>query len=330
VDTVKAKNGANPTIGKRPEISVIVPVFNESGNIEIFYHELKTVMERLDRSYEILVIDDGSTDETWPALEKISKDDVSVKSIRFRYNCGQTSAISAGFEFAQGHIFIPMDGDLQNDPADIPRFIGKLEEGYEVVSGWRRERKDKFITRRIPSIAANWIISKISGVKLHDYGCTMKAYRRDVIEGVHLYGEMHRFIPVYTYWQGAKVTEMIVNHRPRKFGATNYNLNRIFKVILDLIVIKFLESFSRNPIYLYGGFGLISILLSIIAFALMIYFKFWGGKTFIQTPLPMLTVMFGLIGVVSVLIGLMAEMGTRTYYESQQKKTYQIKEKINI
>jgi len=263
-------------------------------------------------------------------IKSLLNEDRHIKIIDFKKNFGQTAAISAGFKYAKGDILIPMDGDLQNDPADISHFLAKLEEGYEVVSGWRKERKDKFITRKIPSCVANWIISKISGVKLHDYGCTMKAYRREVMEGIRLYGEMHRFIPIYASWQGAKVTEIIVHHRPRKFGKTNYSLNRIFKVILDLIVIKFLENYSQNPIYLFGGFGLISILISIISFILMIYLKYWGGATFIQTPLPMLSAIFGLIGVISILIGLMAEMGTRTYYESQQKQTYQIKEKINI
>lgn len=312
------------------ELSVIIPCFNEKENVKPLYRELKPILDGLGGSYEIIYIDDGSSDGSFETIRELASRDPAVKVVGFKKNFGQTAALTAGFDFSRGKIIIPMDGDLQNDPVDIPRFLAVLNQGFDVVSGWRKRRRDKALTRKFPSWLANKLISFWCGVKLHDYGCTMKAYRRGVVQDVHLYGEMHRFIPIYAGWQGAKITEMAVNHRPRKHGKTKYSLNRFFKVILDLIVIKFLEKYSQKPIYLFGGFGLLSILLSFISFCLMIYFKLWGGKTFIQTPLPELTVMFGLLGIVSVLIGLIAEMGTRTYFESQQKRTYQIKEKVNF
>lgn len=312
------------------ELSVIIPCFNEKENIKLLYRELKTVLASLGIDYEIIYIDDGSSDGSFEIIKELALSDSAVKAIGFKKNFGQTAALTAGFDMARGEVIIPLDGDLQNDPADIPRFLSVLEQGFDVVSGWRKQREDNILTRKLPSRLANRVISLWGGVKLHDYGCTMKAYRRGIMRDIRLYGEMHRFIPIYARWQGARVTEIVVHHRPRKYGVTKYKLNRFYKVVLDLIVIKFLEKYSRNPIYLFGGFGLISILLSFVSFCLMIYYKFWGGKTFIQTPLPELTVMFGLLGIVSVLIGLMAEMGTRTYYESQRKRTYQIKEKVNL
>jgi len=324
------KSGERIYKENKMELSIIIPCFNEKENVKLFYRELKPILEELGGSYEIIYIDDGSTDGSFESIRELASQDPAVKVIRFRKNFGQTAALTAGFNFSQGDIIIPMDGDLQNDAIDIPRFLTVLDQGFDVVSGWRKRRHDKALTRRFPSWLANKLISFWCGVKLHDYGCTMKAYRRSVMKDIHLYGEMHRFIPIYAVWQGAKITEMVVSHRPRKHGKTNYSLNRFFKVILDLIVIKFLEKYSQKPIYLFGGFGLMSILLSFISFCLMIYFKLWGGKTFIQTPLPELTVMFGLLGIGSVLIGLIAEMGTRTYFESQQKRTYQVKEKVNF
>ena len=312
------------------ELSVIIPCFNEKESIETLYREIKSALVEPDTDYEIIFIDDGSVDGSFDKIKKLASGDPAVRGIKFRKNFGQTAALTAGFDLARGEVIIPMDGDLQNDPADIPRFLSVLEQGFDVVSGWRRRRKDRMLTRKIPSWLANKLISLWGGVKLHDYGCTMKAYRRSMMRDVHLYGEMHRFIPIYARWQGARVTEIEVNHRPRRYGTTKYRMNRFFKVVLDLIVIKFLEKYSQKPIYLFGGFGLLSIFLAFVAFILMVYFKFWGGKTFIQTPLPELTVMFGLMGIVSILIGLVAEMGTRTYYESQKKRTYQIGDKINL
>jgi hypothetical protein len=222
-----------------------------------------------------------------------------------------------------------MDGDLQNDPADIPRLLAKLEEGFDVCSGWRKERRDS-LRRRLPSRLANRLISWISGVRLNDYGCTLKAYRRSMLAGVRLYGEMHRFIPIYASWQGARVTELPVNHRARTRGKSKYGLERTFKVILDLLVVKFLSDYAQKPIYVFGGFGLLSILAAFLCFGGMIYYKFWGGKTFIETPLPQLVIMLFLIGAVSVLMGLQAEILMRTYYESQGKRIYQVRKRTNL
>jgi glycosyltransferase involved in cell wall biosynthesis len=287
-------------------ISVVIPVFNEELN-----------------DVEFLFVDDGSSDATPAKLTTIAAQDPRVRLIRFRRNYGQTAALSAGIDHARGSIIVPMDGDLQNDPADVPRLLAKLDEGYDVVSGWRVHRQDAF-HRRLPSTIANRIISWISGVHLHDYGCSLKAYRRNVLQEVRLYGEMHRFVPIYASWQGARVAELPVQHHPRTRGKSNYGIERTFKVILDLIVVKFLASYATKPIYVFGGFGIVSLLLATGAFILMIYFKLFGNKTFIQTPLPMVVVMFVLVGCLSMLLGLVAELTVRTYYESQGKRTYSL------
>jgi glycosyltransferase involved in cell wall biosynthesis len=225
---------------------------------------------------------------------------------------------------------VPIDADLQNDPEDIPRLLEKLDEGYDLVSGWRKDRKDSAITRNFPSWVANKLISRISGVKLSDYGCTLKAYRRSIVEEVKLYGEMHRFLPIYASWAGARTTEIPVNHMPRLHGESKYGLERVFKVPLDLMVVKFLSSYSQKPIYVFGGFGLFNHLLALVTFAVMIYFKYWGDKSFIATPLPILVALFILMGFISMLIGLVAELSVRTYHESQNKSTYSIQQTINI
>ena len=258
-----------------------------------------------------------------------------TRVVILRRNCGQTAALSAGLDQSRGSILIPMDGDRQNDPADIPKLIERLNQGFDVVSGWRKNRQDKFLNRRLPSKLANKWIAWLSGVGIHDFGCTMKAYRRDVLDGVRLYGEMHRFIPIFASWQGGKVTEMVVNHRARTAGVTKYGIGRTWNVILDLILIRFQQRYSQRPIHFFGRVGLYSVLLSFSTFALMLYYKFlhepltgYPEKTFIETPLPLLTVMFFLTGVQSVLLGLVAEMVMRTYYESQDKKTYVIGELV--
>ena len=251
-------------------------------------------------------------------------------SKRFRKNFGQTAAMSAGIDYATGDVIIPMDGDRQNDPKDIPVLLAKLDEGYDVVSGWRKDRKDNAIKRNLPSRIANGLISKISGVHLHDYGCSLKAYKRDVIKDVRLYGEMHRFIPVYANWMGGKVTEIPVRHHPRIHGVSKYGIGRTFKVVLDLIVIKFLQNYAQKSIHVFGGFGLISFLCAIISTIAMFYYKLFGNKSFIQTPLPMLVVFFFLVGIILVMMGILAEMQNRTYYESQGKKVYLVKEEIGF
>ena len=277
----------------------------------------------LDASAEMIFVDDGSTDSTHAKLRAIAARDSRVRVLRFRTNFGQTAALSAGIDHARGRIIAPIDGDLQNDPKDIPRLLAKLNEGYDVVSGWRADRKDPF-HRRLPSIIANKLISWISGVHLHDYGCSLKAYRRNVLQDVRLYGEMHRFVPIYASWQGARVTEMVVTHHPRTRGKSNYGIERTLKVVLDLIVVKFLSSYATKPIYVFGGFGAVSLTLSWVSFVLMLYLKYVADppRSFVQTPLPLIVVMFFLVGCLSMLLGLVAELTVRTYYESQGKRTY--------
>lgn len=311
-------------------ISIIIPIYNELENILILYNDICKVFKKLpSRRYEIIFINDGSHDGSTDVLRQLASSDSNIKLINFRKNFGQTAAMSAGIEYANGDIIIPMDADNQNDPQDIPRLILKLEEGFDVVSGWRKYRKDKSFSRILPSKIANWCISKISGVKLHDYGCSLKAYRREIIKGVKLYGEMHRFIPIYAFWQGGKIAELPVNHHPRKFGKSKYGIGRTFSVISDLLLIKFFEKFATKPIHLIGGFGLINFLLGFITFVTMIYYKFWGGKTFVETPLPQLVVMFFMIGILAIFMGFISEILMRTYYESQSKQTYLIGEIIN-
>jgi glycosyltransferase involved in cell wall biosynthesis len=311
-------------------LSVIIPVYNEEDNLDPLHLALKTVLDAQKKPYEIIMVDDGSTDSSQNKLAQIAENDPTFKVVYFRRNYGQTAALMAGIEKAQGEILIPMDADLQNDPKDIPRLLQKLEEGYDVVSGWRKDRQDKAITRTIPSMIANKIISKISGLVLHDYGCTLKVYRRDVIKGVRLYGEMHRFIPIYAKWQGAQVTEIPVSHNPRIHGESKYGLNRIFKVILDLIVVWFMENYFTKPIYLFGSFGLFFLLVSFLSGSLAVYLRIFHHISFISTPMPLAAVMSFMVGIVAILLGLVAEMVVRTYYESQHLNIYTVRGTLNI
>lgn len=311
----------------RVHISVIVPVYNEELNVDELHERLTRVLGGDD--VEFLFVDDGSTDGTCTRLEEIARRDARVRVLQMRRNFGQTAALSAGIDHSTGDIIIPMDGDLQNDPADIPRLLAKLDEGYDVVSGWRVHRQDPF-HRKLPSVIANRLVSWISGVRLHDYGCSLKAYTRTVLKDVRLYGEMHRFVPIYASWQGARVTELPVTHHPRTRGKSNYGIERTIKVVLDLIVVKFLASYATKPIYVFGGFAVLSILMSFAAFALMLFFKFTSEpaqRDFVETPLPLVVVMFMLVGCLSLLLGLVAELTVRTYYESQGKKTYALRER---
>ena len=308
-----------------PYLSVIVPVYNEVDNVDPLYQELRATLNKSNYEYELIFVDDGSRDGTGERLAEIRRADPErVVTVRLKRNCGQTAALSAALDLARGEILIPMDGDLQNDPADIPRLLSKLDEGFDVVSGWRKERRDAFLTRKIPSRLANRLIARLSGVKLHDFGCTMKAYRRDVLEGVRLYGEMHRFIPIFASWQGGRVAELIVNHRPRIAGKAKYGLGRTFNVVLDLILILFYQKYSQKPIHFFGRIGLAGVACGFASFIAMLYFKyvFKPPKSFVETPLPSLSVMFLLAGAVSILMGILAEMIMRTYYESQSKTTY--------
>ena len=309
-------------------LSVLVPVYNEEGNLSLLYEKLMTALKKAGRPYEVIFVDDGSSDGTMEILLDLREKNPNVKIVSFSRNFGQTAALSAGIDVAKGDILIPMDGDLQTDPEDILTLLQKIEEGYDVVSGWRKDRKDPFLTRRLPSKIANKIISLSGGVYLHDYGCTLKAYKRDILKNIKLYGEMHRFIPIYARWIGARVSEVPVRHFPRGSGSSKYGISRIFKVILDLMVVKFLLSYSQKPIYVFGGMGLLMILGAFLAGLFAIYLKYFEGTSFILTPLPLLCVFLLLSGFLSILMGFLAEILTRTYYESQGKPTYQIKEMI--
>lgn len=309
-----------------PEVSIIVPLFNEQDNVTELADGLTQAMGDAGVSYEVIFIDDGSTDRTVDVLQEVQKCCSGTRIIQFRRNFGQTAAMAAGFDHARGNVIVPMDGDLQNDPADIPLLLNKLDEGYDVVSGWRRRRQDKVLTRKIPSWIANYLIGKITGVPLHDYGCTLKAYRKDVVENIRLYGEMHRFIPALASWSGAKVTELEVNHRPRIHGKTKYGLGRTAKVILDLITVKFLGTFSTKPLHVFGGIGLLSLLASFIFGSGVSYQKLFSGVDVSGNPLFMLSVIFLVMSVQFLLMGLLAEMMARTYHESQNKPTYVIRQ----
>jgi glycosyltransferase involved in cell wall biosynthesis len=313
----------------RPQISVVIPLFNEAENVRALLDELFAELAKLERTFEVICVDDGSRDRTFEELSRIAAERRELRVIRFRLNFGQTAAMSAGIEAARGDVIVPMDGDLQNDPADIGKLLAMLDTGFDVVSGWRKNRQDRELGRKLPSRIANLLISAISGVRLHDYGCSLKAYRRDVLRDVKLYGEMHRFIPIYASWQGARVGEMVVNHRPRRAGRSKYGLSRTFKVVLDLMVVKFLASFATKPVYVFGGFGLLSFACALATFLWALYYKLAGLKDFVETPLPLVTVMFTLVGALSLLMGLLAELVVRTYYESQDKRPYLIAEELN-
>ena len=307
-----------------PAVTITVPLYNEAENISDVYRCLTAAMDRCGRTWEVIFVNDGSTDDSAVRLDAIAATDSRVTVVHFRRNYGQTAAFMAGLDYAQGEIIVPMDGDLQNDPADISRLLDKLNEGFDVVSGWRKNRKDDAIKRNFPSRIANSLISRVSGVYLHDYGCSLKAYRRDVLDGVKLYGEMHRFVPVYAAWNGARVTELEVTHHPRLRGESKYGLERVIKVVLDLIVVKFLFRYSSKPIYVFGGFGFLSILSGALAGIVALGLKLFGHTSLIQTPLPLLSVFLSAIGVLSILMGLLAEMLNRTNHESPAKTAYRV------
>jgi glycosyltransferase involved in cell wall biosynthesis len=310
------------------DLSVVLPIYDEEESLNELVDNLFRVLDGLNRTYEIWCVNDGSHDRSSEILHEIAKRRPELRVLDFRRNFGQTAALMAGFDHSRGDVIVTLDADLQNDPADIPRLLEKLDEGYDVVSGWRADRKDAAIRRNFVSRVANGIISSISGVKLHDYGCTLKAYRRDVMRGVRLYGEMHRFIPIYASWRGARVVELPVGHEARRFGKSKYGLNRIFKVVLDLMVLKFLEDYLVKPIYVFGGFGMFAIACSFIALAWAIGLKIFAGTSLILTPLPLLAAMLFLIGCMSTLLGLLAEIMTRTYFESQGSRPYTVRDQV--
>jgi glycosyltransferase involved in cell wall biosynthesis len=312
-------------------LSLIIPVFNEQDNLPFLFEAIYKVMPPLDQSWEVILVDDGSLDNSLSVLKEYAQKDPShIRVISFRRNFGQTAAIAAGLDYAQGETIILLDADMQNDPADIPMMLAKLDEGYDLVSGWRKSRKDNALTRNLPSMMANWLISRVTGVYLHDYGCTLKVYRRDVLEGFRLYGEMHRFIPVYASSVGAKITEMPVNHHPRKFGKTKYGLERTAKVVLDLFTVKFLVAYASKPIYLFGGTGGLLMVISAVTMIYLLVRRLFFFVSVTGSPLLQVSVMLFILGFQSMLMGLIAELLVRTYHESQRKPTYTVRTMINL
>ena len=313
-----------------PEVSVFLPVYNEEPNLLPLNAKLNDALKSLGRSAEIVYVDDGSTDGSLRILREIADLDPRVRVVALRRNYGQTAAMAAGIDAAKGKVLIPMDADLQNDPADIIRLLQKLDEGYDVVSGWRKNRKDKMITRKIPSMIANRLISWIGGVPLHDYGCSLKAYRRESLQDVRLYGEMHRFIPIYAAWAGARVTEIPVEHHARTMGKSKYGLSRTLKVVFDLMTIKFMASYQTKPIYVFGSFGMLAFAISILGGLYAVFLKIFHRADFVQTPLPILSIVMFAVGVQFLLMGLLAEMLVRTYHESQAKAIYAVRERLGF
>jgi glycosyltransferase involved in cell wall biosynthesis len=319
--------------GKKPELSVFLPVYNEEPNLPPLHAKLDQSLKALGRTAEIIYVDDGSTDGSLRVLRELARRDNRVRVVALRRNYGQTAAMAAGIDAACGEVLIPMDADMQNDPADIVRLLEKLDEGYDVVSGWRKNRQDKLITRKIPSMLANRLISWIGGVPLHDYGCSLKAYRRESIEDVRLYGEMHRFIPIYASWAGARVAEIPVEHHARTMGKSKYGLSRTLKVVFDLMTIKFMASYQTKPLYIFGTAGLLTFVISFLSglLALLMKFASWPKHAdLVQTPLPVMAMVLLVLGIQFFLMGLLAEMLVRTYHESQAKSIYAVREKIGF
>jgi len=311
-------------------LSIVIPVYNETENLRLLHQEIHQAMDPIEGlDWEIIYVDDGSQDNSPDILSELALDDpLRSKVIFLRRNFGQTAAIAAGIDHAKGEMIVLMDADLQNDPADIPRMIEKIHEGYDVVSGWRQNRQDKFLTRILPSRIANWLISAVTGVHLHDYGCTLKAYRQEILSDFRLYGEMHRFIPAYAYSVGARIVEIPVRHHPRRFGKTKYGLTRTLKVILDLFTVKFLTSYTNKPIYLFGGTGIILILVSLAALLFLLVRRILYSTSVTASPFFTTSLMVFVLGFQSILMGLIAEIQVRTYHESQKKPTYTIRKQI--
>lgn len=312
-----------------PAVSVVVPVYNEEESVDLLCEKLHDSLSKLDRSYEMILVDDGSSDRTWELLVAATKRIPHLRVIRFRRNFGQTAAMSAGFHAARGDVVVTLDADLQNDPADIPKLLERIDAGYDVVSGWRKDRKDTFINRRLPSIIANGMISKMTGVALHDYGCTLKAYRRDIIKSVHLYGEMHRFIPALASWVGGRIDEVVVTHHARQFGKSKYGISRTFRVLLDLMTVKFLLQYSTRPIQVFGRMGLVCGGLAALMLLALVADRLFGfaDPYLLKRPFWVITpLMLGAFCMQFISMGLLAEMQIRTYHESQSKPIYVIRE----
>lgn len=305
---------------------MVIPVYNEEGNLLPLYQKIKEVLESLSKEHEVIFVEDGSQDSSPEILNRLARSDPWIKVIHFRKNFGQTAALSAGFELALGEVVITMDADLQNDPQDIPHLLEKINEGYDIVSGWRRERKDSNLTRVIPSNIANWLISKATGVKLHDYGCTLKAYRKEVVKNLNLYGELHRFLPALASWMGVKIAEIPVIHHPRRSGRSKYGISRTFKVLLDLLVVQFLLRYSTRPIRIFGGTGSLSFLLGFAVACYLTFLKLVYHQRIGHRPLLLLALLLLILGVQLISMGILGEFMTRIYFETQEKRPYMIKE----
>jgi len=317
-------------MGATPYLSIVIPVYNEEENVGRLQEQVAAAVGPLGIEYEVIYVDDGSRDGSFEILRELASGNPRMRLIRFRRNFGQTPAMAAGFDAARGEVIVPLDADLQNDPVDIPRLLARLEEGYDVVSGWRQKRQDRGLTRRLPSMIANALIARSTGVRIHDYGCTLKAYRASVLKDVRLYGEMHRFIPAWAALEGARVTEMPVTHHPRTAGKSKYGLSRTFRVILDLMVVRFLGGYGTKPIHLFGGMGFTLCGAGILTGLITLYQKFFEGIKAHRNPLLMLAVFLFLLGVQAIMLGLLAELGIRTYHESQGKPIYRIAEMVNF
>ena len=306
------------------DISIVIPVFNEEENLPLLVEDIHKAMTLFGRSYECLFVNDGSTDGSAMVLQELKQKYPEVQVVSFRRNFGQTAALSAGFDHAQGKMVVTLDADLQNDPKDIPLLIRKLEEGYDLVSGWRKKRMDPFL-RKMTSLIANYLISVVTGVQLHDSGCTLKAYRREILQELHLYGEMHRFIPSLASWMGVSLIEIPVNHHPRKFGSSKYGFSRIVRVLLDLMTVKFFLSYSTSPIQIFGRIGILSFIMGVLVLMIAFVLKFAQGRTLTGNPLFYLFIFMEIIGIQLILIGLLGELNVRIYHETQKKKTYVLK-----
>ena len=311
---------------ERKTLSIVIPIFNEEKNIEPLYSRLKETLEGFEVDYEIIMVDDGSTDGSFEILKGLQAQDLLLRVVRLRRNFGQTAAFAAGFDYSRGKVIVTLDADLQNDPADIPTLLGKIEEGYDVVSGWRVKRKDPFLSRRFPSMMANFLISGVTRVRLHDYGCSLKAYRREVIESIDLYGELHRFIPALASWRGISLAEVPVSHQERRFGRSKYGLSRTIKVLLDLLTVRFLLSYSTRPIHIFGSVGLLAFLVGILLGVYLTYIKFAYHEDIGGRPLLLLAILLMVAGIQTVTMGLLGELIVRTYHGAQDKPIYAVRE----
>ncbi len=307
-----------------PLLSLVIPVFNEEQNLPLLADEIRQALDPLGLAYEVIAVDDGSADGSWTCLERLRAQDQRWILVGLRRNFGQTAAMSAGFDHARGEVIVTLDADLQNDPADIPRLL-TLARDYDVVSGWRHQRRDPFLSRRLPSQVANWVISRVTGVRLHDYGCTLKAYRREVVEHLHLYGEMHRFIPAIASWMGITLTEVETHHRPRRYGQSKYGIGRTLRVILDLLTVKFLLSFATKPIQVFGMLGMLASGIGILIGLYLSLLKLFLGAHIGNRPLLFLAILLIVVGVQFIVMGLLGEMLVRIYHESQRKPIYMVK-----